>query len=154
MKTNQHGATTVEFALVTILFFMVTLGIVDFSRMLYTWSAATEATRAGARYAVVCADGTAANEGAVLSRMRGVLPNINQINVDWEPAGCNAASCQGVRVGITNVQFEWLSPLSAIASAVPLPTFATYLPREVMRQDTHSNTQWCILPTPLPTPPQ
>ena len=49
----QRGATLIEFALGLLIFLMFLLGVVDFSRMLYTWAAATEATRAGARYAVV-----------------------------------------------------------------------------------------------------
>jgi Flp pilus assembly protein TadG len=53
LKSSQLGATAVEFALVLIIFLTFVLGITDFSRMLYTWNAANEATRAGARYAVV-----------------------------------------------------------------------------------------------------
>ena len=55
-KSRQAGSTAVEFALVLLVFLTFLLGITDFSRMLYTWNAATEATRAGARYAVVCDD--------------------------------------------------------------------------------------------------
>ena len=44
----------VEFAIVAVVFFMLLLGIMDFGRMLFQWNAAAEATRWGARVAVVC----------------------------------------------------------------------------------------------------
>ena len=156
MRPRQHGSTTIEFALVLLTFLTFLLGIVDFSRLLYTWNAATEATRVGARYAVVCNAGAAATNDEVLARMRAILPNISdttQISITWEPspgqpAPCNAGTCQGVTVGITNLDFQWLSPITALAGPLPLPAFSTYLPREVMRQDPLSETRWCALPPP------
>ena len=87
MKKKQSGATAVEFALVLIIFLTFLLVIVDFSRMLFTWSAANEATRAGARFAVVC-DNTS-NEAQVLTKMQALLPQINDINMAWIPTGCD-----------------------------------------------------------------
>jgi Flp pilus assembly protein TadG len=156
MSARQHGATTIEFALVLLAFLTFLLGIVDFARLLYMWNAATEATRVGARYAVVCSAGTTANDDEVLARMRAILPNISdatQISITWEPspgqpAPCNAGTCQGVTVGITNLNFQWLSPITALTGPLPLPAFSTYLPREVMRQDPLSEPRWCATPTP------
>ena len=85
-KTRQSGATAVEFALVLLIFLTFLLGILDFGRMLFTWNAATEATRAGARYAVVCDDTT--QSAQVLAKMQGMLPQIQTINLAWSPAGC------------------------------------------------------------------
>lgn len=134
MNTVQKGATTVELALVLVVFFMFLLGVTDFSRMLYTWNAATEATRAGARYAVVCAD--ASNEAQVLQKMRMMVPEIGAVALAWEPAGCNAANCTGVTVTIASLNYRWLSPVAgAVMPVRALPTFSTYLPREMMRQD-------------------
>ena len=131
---GQSGATTVEFALVLILFLMFMLAIVDFGRMLYTWNAATEATRAGARYAVVC-DATS-NQDAVLARMQALMPQIADIGVEWTPAGCTTANCVGVTVTIENLDFNWISPiLGASGIDVPMPPFSTFLTREVMRMD-------------------
>lgn len=50
---NQRGASTAEFAVVAAFFFMVILGIIEFGRLLYTHNALTDATRRGARYAVL-----------------------------------------------------------------------------------------------------
>ena len=51
MKTNQTGATIVEFSLSMIVFLTFLLGIVDFARMLFTWNAASEAARVTPSYA-------------------------------------------------------------------------------------------------------
>ncbi|SEB25224.1 Flp pilus assembly protein TadG [Variovorax sp. YR216] len=138
MMHRQSGATTVEFALGLIVFLMLLLGITDFARMLFTWGAANEATRAGARYAVVCDD--TGNQAQVLARMQALLPQITTINTAWTPAGCNAATCEGVTVTITGLNYQWISPIAGAAALapIPMPTFSTFLPREVMRQDPNS----------------
>lgn len=138
MKHPTLGATTVEFALVLVVFLTFLLGITDFSRMLFTWNAANEATRAGARYAVVC-DNTG-HKAAVLAQMRLMLPQITDINVTWSPNGCDPTTCQGVTVGIANLNYQWISPIAGIAALAPIrmPQFSTFLPREVMRQDPNS----------------
>ena len=134
MNTRQAGATTVELALVLVVFFMFLLGVTDFSRMLFTWNAATEATRLGARFAVVCAD--PANEAQVLEKMRRMVPEISAVDLAWDPAGCNAASCAGVTVSISALNYRWISPIAgAVMPRRSLPSFSTYLPREMMRQD-------------------
>lgn len=140
MKINpkQSGATLIEFSLVLLLFLMFAMGILDFSRMLYMWNAANEATRAGARFAVVC-DPTG-RQADVLAKMQGVLPQITTINVAWTPPSCDPTTCVGVTVSITNLNFQWISPIPRAASRViPMPQFSTFLTREVMRQDPNSN---------------
>ncbi len=137
MKPAQRGATTVEFALVLLMFLMFLLAITDFSRMLFTWNAANEATRLGARYAVVCDD--TGNQALVLGKMKGMVPEIGAITLNWKPAGCTATTCEGVTVTITSLDFQWISPIAgAVAPRFSLPTFSTYLPREIMGQDVHS----------------
>ena len=50
---QQKGQTLVEFAFVAILFFTLLFAIVEFGRALWTWNTIVQATRAGARFAVV-----------------------------------------------------------------------------------------------------
>jgi hypothetical protein len=135
VRCNQAGATAVEFALVLVTFLAVTLGILDFARMLFTWSSANEAARAGARYAAVC-DNTA-SAALVLAKMRAVAPQVQAANIGWDPPGCSPTSCIGVRVTITGMNYNFMSPLAGLArvGAIPMPNFATYLTREDMRQD-------------------
>lgn len=144
MKTRQRGATAVEFALVLMIFLTFFLGIMDFARMLWTWNAANEATRWGARVAVVCDKGAA----RVLSSMQKFLPQLTASNVqiDWYDASgnvsttCTYASCAGVNVRITQLDYQWISPIGfGNHAAIPMPGFSTYLPREIMGQDPNSN---------------
>lgn len=137
-RERERGSTVVEFALVLLLFFTFLLGIMDFARMLFTWNAATEATRAGARYAVVCDD--TGSEAAVLARMQALLPEISDIDLAWTPAGCNSTDCTGVTVTVQNLNYRWISPVLGLAAFtdMPMPTFRTYHTREVMRQDPNS----------------
>lgn len=145
MKEKQTGATAVEFALVLIIFLTFFLGIVDFARMLWTWNAANEATRWGARVSVVC-DKAAT---AVLTDMKKFLPQLAAANVqiDWYDtsgaisATCGHTNCAGVSVSITNLNYQWISPIAGVAALapIPMPGFSTYLPREIMGQDPNSS---------------
>jgi Flp pilus assembly protein TadG len=132
MNAKQSGSTTVEFALVFLPFLMFLLGVLDFSRMLYTWQGTNAATRIGARYAVVCA--APGDNSRILARMQQVMPQVAAINVAWEPAGCNASTCEAVTVSVTGMSFKWISPIpNALAQPLVLmPGFSTYLPREMM----------------------
>lgn len=140
MNHHQHGATLVEFALVLLLFLMFTLGVMDFARLLYVWNGATEATRAGARYAVVCVDPNGST-GNLLAHMQEMLPQVTGYTLTWQPGGCSASTCEAVSVTITDVSFKWLGPIpNAVKPTLMLPVsaFTTYLPREALRQDPNS----------------
>ena len=142
---KQAGSTAVEFALVLIIFLTFLLGILDFSRMLWTWNAANEATRWGARTSVVCAK----NAAVVLTNMKKFLPQLTASNVkiDWyDGTGnistiCNHTDCAGVNVRIQNLNYQWISPVGfSNYGSIPMPGFSTYLPREVMGQDPESSS--------------
>ncbi len=127
-RKRQHGAAAVEFALVAIVFFMMLIGIVEMGRVLFTWNATAEATRYGARVAVVCS----LNDAAILSRMQRIMPALTSenVSVSYAPSGCSVANCQQVSVSIQNVPVTTLIPVSAITLMVP--PFTTTLPRESM----------------------
>lgn len=134
----------VEFALILIIFLTFLLGILDFARMLWTWNAANEATRWGARISVVC-DKEAT---AVLANMQKFLPQLaaSNVKIDWYDAAgnvsstCDHTNCAGVNVKIINLNYQWISPIGfASQAAIPMPGFSTYLPREIMGQDPNSS---------------
>jgi Flp pilus assembly protein TadG len=135
---HQRGSTIIEFSLVLLVFLTFALGVMDFARMMYSWNAATEAARMGARYAVVCDD--TFNKPDVLARMQALMPQVADIEMDWTPAGCTASTCEGVTVKVSGMNYQWISPIFGLAGlpAIPMPTFSTYLTREVMRQDPNS----------------
>lgn len=135
-QAAQSGATVVEFAIVAVVFFALLLGIMDFGRMLFTWNAAAEATRWGARAAVVCDKLT---PDQIRGRMRNILPQLTDANIVinyYDPAGvinnaCDKASCKAVEVSLTGFTFDPISPFMPFG-LVTVPDFRTYLPRESM----------------------
>jgi Flp pilus assembly pilin Flp len=144
LMSRQTGATAIEFALVLLIFLTFVLAITDFSRMLYTWNAATEATRAGARFAVVCDDRD--HQAKVLAKMQAMLPQISTIDLEWEndkgeKNTCSPEDCVGVTVTIVGLKYQWISPIAGAAvalSPIPMPKFSTYLSREIMGKDSNS----------------
>ena len=52
-RTRECGATMAEFAIISVVFFMIIFGIIEFGRLFYTHNALTDAARRGARYAVL-----------------------------------------------------------------------------------------------------
>ncbi|WP_432259409.1 TadE/TadG family type IV pilus assembly protein [Cupriavidus sp. TMH.W2] len=144
MNRRERGTTAVEFAIVAVLFFSLLLGILEFGRVLYTWNAVAEATRWGARQAVVCGRGSP----SVLSRMQQILPSLKSgnVSVNWYDANgisasCDSTSCTGVSVSVAGFSVSPVSPASWIGfSSLAVPGFLTYLPREIMGQDAGSST--------------
>ncbi len=135
---RQAGLAAVEFALVaaTILF-PLTIGIMEFGRLVFYWNAATEATRLGARLAVVCD----MDDGTIKSRMTALFPVIDasEIQIAYEPAGCTTTTCLSVKVEIARAGYEstvlrdYRTPGSGFSLMPTLPPFSTTLPRESMR---------------------
>ena len=137
IRSRQHGASTVEFALVAAFggFFLVLIGIFELGRILYTFNTASEATRLGARTAIVCD----ADDERVRSAMMALLPSLgaDQIDISYQPAGCatSATAARGACVSVTvslnsNAQLSTVIPF--VPFAVNIPPFATTMTREAM----------------------
>jgi Flp pilus assembly protein TadG len=136
----QRGAVAVEFALVAGLFMLTLLiGIFELGRAFFFMNATAEATRLGARIAVVC-DASEETRDFVRERMRGyvkVLP-AEKIDVAYSPslADCAAGHCRSVTVSVLpGASFETFIPFAPVAWT--LPAFATTLPSESL--DSSSN---------------
>lgn len=121
-----RGVLIVEFALVALLiFFPLLLGILEFSRWLFTLNAAAEATRWGARVAVVCS----VNDLPVRQKMRATLGGIvDALVIDYVPAGCDRTTCVAVKASIVGGSFTPLIPYFGVT--LPIPSFTTTLTRE------------------------
>src|SRR5688572_8928038 len=52
-RQDERGTTVAEFAMVALLFFTLIFGIIEFGRMLFTHNSLADATRRGARFAVL-----------------------------------------------------------------------------------------------------
>jgi len=135
--SRQRGAAVVEFALVAMIFFLLLLAIFEFGRLMFTWNSAVEATRRGARLAVVCD----LNVAQIKTQMRSMLPVIEDSDIDitYLPSGCDADSCQSVTVRILPAgqaakAFEYYIPL--LNSNWKIPEFSTTLTRESLSNGT------------------
>ncbi|MBA3756947.1 MAG: pilus assembly protein [Nitrosomonas sp.] len=125
---SQRGVAAVEFAIIAVILFTLLFGIMEFGRVLYMMNATTEATRLGARLAVVCDQ----NDSVITTKMvnlAGFLTPGN-INVAYSPGGCDATSCRYVTVSVTGLTVQSLVPLIPIN--FQMPGFSTTLPRESM----------------------
>ena len=133
----ERGAAAVEFALVATVggLLLVLFGTLELGRYMFTLNTATEATRLGARIAVVCN----ADDVQIKTRMAAMLPLLKPetIAVTYQPAGCAGSAedarntCASVTVAIQpGVRFNSVIPLVPIN--LDLPAFATTLPREAM----------------------
>jgi len=127
---SNRGAAAVEFALVSRVFFTALIGAMEMGRLLYYWNSAAEATRWGARIAVVCD----VDDADIKARMRGLLPLLTDatITVSYAPGGCDVNTCQSATVGLAaTTPIETFIPF--VPLSVLLPTFTTTLPRESMQ---------------------
>lgn len=116
-RAGQRGVVAVEFAVTFLVFLSLTLGVIEFSRFLFHWSTAVEATRLGARVAVVCNVG----DTAVKARMRDMLPLLDDadITVTYPSGGCSATSCEPVTVHLSNVTIPLIIPIVPISLQLP-----------------------------------
>lgn len=132
-KRRQRGTAAVEFALVAGIggFLLLLIGIMEFGRVLFYLNSAAEATRRGARTAVVCTPGSNTS-AAVLSQMRTFLPMLtaDSVGISYAPSGCDTnGGCRYVTVDIkSGVTVQTFIPFVPIS--IDLPSFQTTLPRE------------------------
>ena len=128
----QRGAALVEFALVTSAGFIVVLfAVFELGRLLFIFNTANEATRLGARLAVVCD----AHATLITQRMSQLLPQLNAstVNLQYDPPSCAAdsatarATCRSVKPG---TMVSTYIPL--LNFSVEIPPFTTTLTREAM----------------------
>lgn len=140
-KHKQKGAETVEFALIALLFFAVIFTVIEFSRALFVWNALTEATRRGARMAVICPyqspiprqvaifDVIAGSLGTspIIGGLTPAMVSVRYLN----QAGAvetNQSQIKFAEVSITGYIHQLIIPLWG--SSVTAPAFTTTLPTE------------------------
>ena len=101
-RQNERGATVAEFAMVALIFFAMIFGIIEFGRLLYTHNALADATRRGARYAVLHPGITAAHKDAVKYEV------VYGRGVEFDDAGnpISAPLINGLTTTMVDVTFE------------------------------------------------
>ena len=125
---SQRGVAAVEFALIAVILFTLIFGITEFGRVLFMMNTTTEATRLGARLAVVCDKDDTTIKTKIVNLAGFLTPG--NINVVYSPSGCDPSTCRYVTVRVTGLRVQSLVPL--IPLDFPMPEFATTLPRESM----------------------
>jgi Flp pilus assembly protein TadG len=134
---RQAGVVAVEVALVMPLLCLLLFGIVEMGRLLWTWNAAVEATRLGARLAVVC-DVDRSLGAPIKSRMRTMLPLLANSNitieymnpVDTVDPSCTNDDCKAARVRLSGLTYTPIIPFMSLS--LNLPGFSTTLRKEYM----------------------
>lgn len=118
---RERGVAAVEFALTATVFFLLLIGAGEVGRLLWVWNAAAEATRLGARMAVVCSP----DEAAIKTRMQTMLGTLATANIQLSyPAGAATVTL----TGYTHHTF-----IPFVGLDVALPPFSTTLSRESMQ---------------------
>jgi len=135
-QQRQRGITSVEFAIIGVLLFMLLFGVIEFGRLLSTFATLGESTRRAARLATVC---PVNDPGITSTGLFAGLPGFTSANlliqylkddgtVLASPAGADYASIQYVRVQVTGYSISLAIPL--INPSITTPAFPVTLPRE------------------------
>jgi hypothetical protein len=143
-KQEQLGTTSVEFAIVGLLLFIVLFAAFEIARTMYVFNALNEATRRGARMAAVCpindpaireiaifntsGGGTTSRIIADLSAANLELSYLNRLGVPVADPVLDFGDIWYVRVGVVNFDVNIRIPL--LSSTLSSPDFRTTLPRE------------------------
>lgn len=136
-KTSQLGLVTVEFALIATAFLLVLFSIIGFANLLYIYNATVNATRLGARLAVVCDISAASTIKTKMAAQVSELTTSN-INLTYNPSGCSASTCQSVTVSVSNFTVAIAGPSSFPLGNITIPGFSTTLVRESMNSANNS----------------
>lgn len=85
-RRGESGQTLVEFALVSLVFFLVVFGIFDGTRLFESWVAVQHASREGARYAVTgridCDYGTGDRNACIIGMAKAATEGLNGGGLD------------------------------------------------------------------------
>ena len=132
-KSNEQGATLVEFSIAALVFLTVMFAVIEFGRALWVHNALADAARRGARYASV-------NSAADVDKVRNVvvygdedggetpmIPNLTPDNIDVNYTNW-AVNGGRVTVSITEYEFQFVIPL--VGTAITMPSYTTTLTGE------------------------
>lgn len=133
----SRGAAAVEFAAATAVLCLLLIGGIEVGRAMWTWQAAAEANRLGARLAAVCGP----QAPVVRERMAALLPRIDAAAFtvrglastgpgDATAASCDASDCVAVRVALQGATHRAFVPWAP--GSWQLPPMTTTLRREAM----------------------
>lgn len=129
-RPRRRGAATVEFALISIAFFLLLIGIIEMGRALFIFNSAAEVTRRGARTAAV----KPLDSADILLDMKRIMPDLKpeQVRIAYLPSGCTVENCKYVQVSLNGYV---MTPLFWDILPITVQSFQTTLPVESLGAD-------------------
>lgn len=146
-RSRQKGLTTVEFAFVGAVLFMMIFGVLEVGRAFYVYSMLDEVARRGSRLAAVCpvndpavpqlAVFNSSGDGSDSALVKGLVPS--NVVVDYldanaavvtDPAVSGFAEIRFVRARVVGFQHSMMVPFVAGLDNFQMPEFESILPRE------------------------
>ena len=132
-KSNEQGATLVEFSIAAVVFLTAMFAVIEFGRALWVHNALADAARRGARYASL----HSANDIEMVRNVvvygdedggtQPLIPNLTTGNVavNYSNYAVNGGT---VTVSITEYQFQFVIPI--IGTTITMPSYSTTLTGE------------------------
>lgn len=112
LARDEAGAALLEFALFAGVLLVLTFGIIDFGRALFTANNLTAAAREGARYAAVLPN-PAASTTAIQQRVATYMSPFGNAPID--PATQVHVTCNSQSITVeVHYPFTWLTPIRAL----------------------------------------
>jgi Flp pilus assembly protein TadG len=121
-RKNRGGAAVVEFAIVAPVFFLLVFGMIEYGRMVMVQQILTNASREGARYAVILeSNDTTAVQDRVTDYLESAsIGGTPTVTVDWPTGGSGSNQPVSVSVSIPFGQVSWLPSPMFVSSTMPL----------------------------------
>ena len=132
-KSNEQGATLVEFSIAALVFLTVMFGVIEFGRALWVHNALADAARRGARYASVHSSGDADKVRNIVvygdedGGQTPMIPNLTtgNVSVNYSNWAVNGGT---VTVSITEYEFQFVIPI--VGTTITMPSYTTTLTGE------------------------
>tara|TARA_B100000676_G_C17981679_1_gene789383 strand:- start:36 stop:536 length:501 start_codon:yes stop_codon:yes gene_type:complete len=149
-RKREQGATMIEMALTLPLFLLLVFAIIELALVIFTWTRAVDATRAGARYAIVndpvtdissldCSAVTEVTTTCDVGSCTDLMNEMTALYQDLQDAnvtvryGCSSTGFSGnpqpireVTISIVGQQYELLLPgLIGFDPSLTLPAFTS-----------------------------
>ena len=115
---DQKGTTILEFAIVGLVFFLLTAGLADIGRAVWAYHSLSYAVREGARYAIVHGDrsNNPAPANTIENIVKNQIPHFQGVIVTatWDPNNAQASTVE------VTAQYTFQPVMAFFAFTVPL----------------------------------
>ena len=151
-RNGEKGATMAEFAIISVVFFMIIFAIIEFGRLFYIHNALTDAARRGARYAalhkevdkacvkMVVAYGESHVDNKCLATGPPLINGLTETNVAVTYEGADAdnnpatpATDYGMNLGTVSVEihdYTFRLAIPFVPKTLTMPNYVTTLTAE------------------------